>query len=138
VYSRLASRGRRLLQKVQQGLPLGREPPWLHHVTEQQRAEYKAVWPDAMAFQNEGLADPRRRAEYLAAPDPTGKRAERLERLQAARNAYSRLARLGRRRMLKAEQGQPKDREPPPSESLPKARVGDDMIGEYSCRQLRS
>ncbi len=89
-----------------------------------------------MAYQNEGLADPRRRAEYLAEPDPRGKRAKRLERLQAARNTYSRLARLGRRRMLKAEHDQLQGQEPPPSESFPNDRVGDETTGKYSCRQL--
>jgi hypothetical protein len=136
VYSRLAARGRRLLQKARQGRPLDREPPWLRWLSDAERAKYRAAWPDAMTFQNTGLANPRRRAEYLAAPDPTGQRAKRLERLQAARNTYSRLARLGRRRMKKAEPGQAQEQVLPPSKRLPQAGDRDDAIGKRSDYEL--
>jgi hypothetical protein len=89
-------------------------PAWLHLLSEQEQAEFKAAWPDALAFEEEGLSMKRRRVEYLAVPDPSGKRALTLERLQTAWNTYHALSRKGRRLMQKqADHGVPTAQDPP-------------------------
>jgi hypothetical protein len=119
-YSRLAGLGRRRLRKAQQGLApdaasssssssrwprASRQPPWLPFLSEQERAEYDAAQSDAIEYNNRGLTNPQRRAEYQAAPDPTGERAQTLARQQTAWTAYARLGRLGRSRLRAAQQG---------------------------------
>jgi hypothetical protein len=111
-YSRLVTVGRRRMRKAQHGLPLERQLPWLHLLSEQERAEFTAVQRDAIRYEKLGLTNPRRRAEYQAVSDPTEARARTLRRLHTAWNAYNRLAQLGRRRLQRAEQGLPQERSP--------------------------
>jgi hypothetical protein len=58
-------------------------------------AVFDATWDDALQYRQLQLTKPRRRAEYLAAPDPTGARAQTFKRLQAACRTYERLRRRG-------------------------------------------
>jgi hypothetical protein len=122
-YNRLTRWGRKRRQKLEQG-PAG-QPPWLALLNEQERAELAAARPDALRYKGLGLADPRRRAEYLAEPDPTGERAALVERLRAALNTYNRLGELGRRRL----RNRAKDKAPQP-EGVPQADAGSNVLGE--------
>jgi hypothetical protein len=88
-------------------------PPWLHLLSAQEQAKLQAARPDALLFQKKLLKEPRRRAAYLVAPDPSGVRARALERLQTAWNTYSALSQKARQPMQKAAQGLPVGPDPP-------------------------
>ncbi len=111
-YSRLGRLGRQRLQRVEQGLPLKREPPWLPHLSATERAAFVAAWRDAIDYIQQGLANPQRRAAYNAVPDATGLRERTMKQLQTAWNTYSRLARIGRKRMQRAQHGLPTEQGP--------------------------
>jgi hypothetical protein len=98
-YSRLRWLRRRRLQHVEQGLPLKREPLWLPHLSATERAAFVAVWHDAVNYIQRSLVNLQRRTVNNAVPDATGLRKHTM-------------ARIGYKRMQRAEQGLPTKKEP--------------------------
>ncbi len=132
-YDRLRARGRARLRDVEQYLMprrAAREPPWLHFLDEQQRAELEAARPGAEQFTQQGLAKPRRGNKYQAGPDPTGERARELQRLSGAYEAYLRLKASGIARQKDAERDQAQRPESTPGAEGDKTtqRKGNDRL----------
>jgi hypothetical protein len=137
MFSKLDARARTRLRKQllqQQQLAAGvtpqlprAEPPWLAMLSDSERDEYYAARDDALDYQKRGLTFPERRAEYLAEADPTGERAQTLERLQAAYHTYKKLSSRGRQR-LKKEAAERSSASVP--EDAPRAGDGSATTGE--------
>jgi hypothetical protein len=88
-YQRLRLRGMKRAREAQQSTPVAAR--WRPYLTEQERAELDAVQDDLNEWMRLGLKKAGKQAEYKAAPNPTGERAAKFERLRRAVQTYSRL-----------------------------------------------